>query len=69
MKKLILAAFCFVLAMIFSSCNTYINCNVNSSKNEYKEKSETTNNNDNNKTEVKDTIQQENTRWIFDFTK
>ena len=67
MKKLKISAFCFVLATIICSCNTYINCNVNNSKNEYKQQSETLI--ENNQPEVKDTIQTENTRWIFDFTK
>ena len=66
MKKLKIAAFCFVLAIFISSCNTYINCNVNNSKNEYKQQSETS---ISNQSEVKDTIQQENSKWIFDFTK
>lgn len=66
MKKLKIVAFCFVLAIFISNCNTYINCNVNNSKNEYKQQSETS---ISNQSEVKDTIQKENSKWIFDFTK
>ena len=56
MKKLKKAAFCFVLAIIFSSCNIYITKSYYYDKNEQKQQSQ------------KDTIQS-NEKFLFDFIK